>query len=101
MAMVPHGRSLVQKLAGRPFEYLGVNCDKSKEEVKAIVAKHKIPWRSWFDGLDGPICKSYEIRAMPTIYILDQKGVIRFRGLRDKAMAQAVELLLAEAEANK
>src|SRR6516165_6289431 len=99
MAMVPHERSLVQRLSNKPFVLLGVNCDKTKEELKQVAEKHKISWRSWWDGYDGDICKTYVIRAMPTIYILDAKGIIRFKNLRDKNMEEAVELLLKELEA--
>ena len=39
------------------------------------------------------------MRGWPTIYILDHKGVIRFKNKRGEAMDQAVDQLLAEMEA--
>ena len=41
------------------------------------------------------------MRGWPTIYILDHKGVIRFKGKRGKAMDVAVDSLLAEMDGAK
>src|SRR5437868_5725611 len=98
MAMVPHERSLVKKLEGKPFALLGVNFDDSKEEMKKSEEKNEITWRSWFDGRDGPIGKEWHIKFLPTIYVFDAKGVIRYKGVHDKAMDEAVDTLLKEME---
>ena len=41
------------------------------------------------------------VTGWPTIYILDHKGVIRFKNLRDQKMEDAVLELLAEMKAEK
>jgi hypothetical protein len=94
MAMVPHERSLVTKLEGKPFALIGVNLDNSRQQMKQVEQKQQINWRSFFDGRGGPIGKDYKIRALPTIYVLDEKGVIRYRNVRGPAMDKAVETLL-------
>jgi len=97
--MYPHERSLVKRLEGRPFALLGVNSD-SKSALKRVMKKENITWRSWWDGgsTGGPIAKAWNIRGWPTIYGLDHKGVIRFKGVRGKEMDAAVDQLLAELE---
>jgi hypothetical protein len=101
MAMLPHERSLVKRLEGKPFALLGINTDTTREELKQVEKKHQITWRSWFDGQGGPICRQYAVRGFPTIYVLDHKGVIRFEGTRGKAMDEAVDQLLKEMESEK
>jgi hypothetical protein len=103
MAMVPHERSLVERMKNKPFALLGVNVDETKEVCKKVVAENQINWRSWFDGSDGPISKQWNIQYLPTIYVLDHKGVIRHKDLREKDLDMAVEALVkqAEAEGNK
>ena len=101
MAMVPHERSLVKRLDGKPFALLGVNLDSSKEALKKCQEKHSISWRSWFDGRSGPISEKWKIRSLPAIYILDDKGVIRYKGLREEAMDKAVDKLVAEVAGKK
>jgi hypothetical protein len=101
MAMVPHERSLVKRLEGKPFALLGVNFDNTKEEMKKSEQDNKITWRSWFDGQSGPIGKEWHVKYLPAIYVLDAKGVIRYKGVRDKAMDEAVDMLLKELEAKQ
>ena len=101
MAMVPHERSLVKRMESKPFTLIGVNFDETKDELKKTEEKEKISWRSWFDGSDGPIGKQWNIRYLPMIYVLDGKGVIRYKGVRDKAMDDAVDELVKETESTK
>jgi hypothetical protein len=98
--MYPHERSLVKRLEGKPFALLGVNSDRSRDELKKVIEKEKITWRSWWDGgsTSGPIATAWGVRGWPTIYVLDHKGVIRFEGVRGKEMDEAVDQLLKELE---
>ncbi len=100
MAMLPHERSLVKRLEGKPFALLGIDLDPTKEVLKKTEQEEKITWRFWFDGRDGPISKEWNIRYLPTIYVLDHKGVIRYKGVRDEDMDKAVDALLKEIEAD-
>ena len=95
--MYPHERSLVKKMENKPFALLGINSDP-KERLKEVLKKENITWPSWWDGGDtnGPIARAWNVRGWPTIYILDHKGVIRFKGPRGEEMDKAVEQLLGE-----
>jgi hypothetical protein len=101
MQMVPHERSLVKRMQGRPFALIGVNADSKQEEARKRVEKEGINWRSFWDGQGGSIVKDYRVRYFPTIYVLDTNGVIRYRDVRDTAMDRAVDELLREAEPKK
>src|SRR5207237_8299163 len=48
--MYDHEKSLVQRMADRPFVLLGVNCDPKKSKAKQAVQRHSLNWRSWWDG---------------------------------------------------
>lgn len=100
--MYPHERSLVKRLEGKPFVLLGVNSD-SKDRLRRAMKKENITWRSWWDGgnTSGPIAKAWNVKGWPTIYLLDAKGVIRYRDLRDKELDEAIDTLIKEAEAGK
>lgn len=96
--MYPHERSLVKRLAGEPFALLGINSDRDREELKKVMEKEEITWRSWWNGgsTSGPISTMWNVRGWPTIYVLDAKGVIRYKNVRGEAMDKAVDTLLAE-----
>jgi len=97
--MYPHERSLVKRLEGKPFALVGVNSDP-KDRLKKTLQKEKMTWRSFWDGGDtsGPIASKWNVHGWPTIYVLDHKGVIRYRDVREKRMDEAVDELLAELE---
>ena len=100
--MYPHERSLVKKMEGKPFVLLGINSDRSKETLKKALADEKITWRSWYEGkTDGPIATTWNVRGWPTLYILDHKGVIRFKSLGARPFDDLVEQLVKDAEGPK
>ena len=100
--MYPHERSLVKRLEGKPFALLGVNSDRSLAKLRPRLAEEKITWRSFWNGTKGTrdgIAGRFGVRAWPTIYVLDAKGVVRFTRVRGEAMDKVVDELLAELEA--
>jgi hypothetical protein len=104
--MLPHEKTLVKRLADQPFALIGINSDQPKkgqkadERVREILKEQGITWRQAIDGsTSGPLATSWNVGGWPTIYIIDAKGVIRFRDLRDKEMEEAVIKLLEEAGA--
>ena len=102
MRMIPHERSLVEKMQGRPFVLLGVNADETRGDLRDTVQEKDINWRIWWDG-DGKIQFAYGVEGWPTIYLLDGKGVVRemfdYAPPRDK-LDEAVERLVREEEGN-
>jgi hypothetical protein len=100
--MYPHERSLVKRLESKPFALLGINSDPNKDELKQAMEKEQITWRSWWDVTTaGPIATKWNIHGWPTIYVLDAKGVIRYKNVRGEAMDKAVDELLKEGETTK
>ncbi len=98
--MYPHERSLVKRLANKPFALIGVNSDRNREKLKSVMKKENITWRSFWNGggTSGPISTKWNVSGWPTIYVLDAKGTIRYKGVRGEAMDEAVDTLLAEIE---
>src|SRR5438874_13495313 len=94
--MFPHERSLVKRLENKPFALLGINTDQNRDKVRQDNQQQQITWRSWFDGQGGPICARLGVRSFPTILVLDAKGVIRYKNVREKALDNAVDALLKE-----
>ena len=100
--MYPSERSLVKKLKDEPFALLGVNSDPL-ETIKKARKEKDLTWRAWWDGGNtrGPIATEWGVHGWPTIYVLDGEGRIRFTGVRNEKMEQAVEFLLKEMKDKK
>lgn len=100
--MYPHERSLVKRMEGKPFALIGINSDP-KPHLKETLKKENMTWRSFWDGGSpgGPIAKGWNVHGWPTIYVLDDKGVIRFRDRREQELDEAVDELLREMQKKK
>ncbi|MBX9622797.1 MAG: TlpA family protein disulfide reductase [Gemmataceae bacterium] len=102
-AMIPHERELVSKLKGRPFELVSVSTDAEKEDLTSFLGRFPMPWTHWYDGPDGKVAQTYRVKASPTLYLIDAKGVIRKRWVgvpggdpKSTIIDEAVEKLLKE-----
>jgi len=79
--MYEHERSLVKRLEGKPFALIGVNSDTDRDELKKVLVDKKLTWRSFWNGgsTGGPISRAWKVSGWPSIWVIDDKGVIRAR----------------------
>jgi Thioredoxin-like len=102
--MYPHERSLVKKLADKPFALVGVNSDPDLEKLKPVLAEERITWRSFWNGKEGtggPISTEWNVHGWPTLFVIDHKGVIRHKYLGspgEEKLDAAIDKLVEEAE---
>ena len=63
--MYPHERSLVKRLANKPFALIGVNSDGDRAKLKTVIQKENITWRSFWDGggTGGPIATAWNVQS--------------------------------------
>ncbi|MBI1913261.1 MAG: redoxin domain-containing protein [Planctomycetes bacterium] len=98
-AMIPHERELVKRLRDKPFVLVSISADEKKETLKNFLVDNPMPWTHWWNGQTGGIIEDWDVQAFPTIYVLDAKGVIRYKNVRGEKMDEAVDALLKETEA--
>ena len=90
----------MKRLANKPFALIGINSDRDKDKLRARMAEEDITWRSFWNGplgTSGPLSRSWGVRSWPTIYVLDDQGVIRYKNVRGKRMDDAVDELIERA----
>jgi thiol-disulfide isomerase/thioredoxin len=98
-AMIPHEREMVEKLKGKPFALVSISADEEKETLTKFLKDEKMPWTHWWEGKKKTgILQEWNIKFFPTIYVIDAKGVIRFKNIRGPKLEEAVEKLVKEAE---
>jgi hypothetical protein len=67
----------VKQLAGKPFALLGVHgFDYPSAKLKAVMEKEKLNWRSLSSR---GIAVKWSARGTPTYYVIDPRGVIRYK----------------------
>lgn len=89
-----------------PFALLGVNVQGiDVAPMKQAMERQNLTWRSFADPgpiSHSPICTRWNLDAIPTLYLLDAKGVIRRKwlgGADEAALDAAIEALVAETRA--
>jgi thiol-disulfide isomerase/thioredoxin len=103
MALVPQERALVGRLNDRPFALVGFDGDEDKGAAKGVAEKEGMTWRSFWDGghNESPIIARWGIYSWPTIYVIDQHGIIRFQTVdfpNEERFEEVVDHLLKELE---
>ena len=90
----------MKNLEEKPFAMIGVNCNEyDAKKLKAAMEKLNLPWRTFVDS--GTIAAKWNSPGTPTYYVLDPKGVIRFKWVGnpgEKALDGALDKLIREAE---
>jgi thiol-disulfide isomerase/thioredoxin len=72
---MPSMEAVYQKLKGKGFEVLAVNLGESRDKVTGFMNENKLTFPSVLD--ERQITGSqYNIRAIPTTYIIDRRGLI-------------------------
>jgi peroxiredoxin len=98
----------VTKLGDKPFALVGVHIGGSSvKQLKEVTEKEKITWRSIVDAGNagaGPIATKWNLSATPTFYVIDHRGVIRYKWAGApgaKVVDEALDKLIKEAEGNR
>ena len=92
------------KLSSKPFALIGVHIGGANAKyLKGVMEKERINWRSFVDAGNagaGPIATTWSISATPTLYLIDAKGVIRYKWAGapgEKVIDAALDKLIAAA----
>ena len=70
-------------LKDKPFALVGIHVGGlDSKELKKVMETNKITWRSFVDAGSagaGPIATKWNLTSTPTLYVIDHKGVIRYK----------------------
>lgn len=96
----PFLNELHSDLKDRGLQVIGVNLDQASEDAKVFLGKYPANFTVATD-VDEKCAKDYDVKAMPSSYLVDRNGVIRhihlgFRSGEAKELRTLVEQLLAE-----
>ena len=94
-------KELAAGMKDKPFTIIGVADDEKKEDFKKGIADAGIDWKmSWQSGR-GPWFSEWGVARVPTVYVLDDKGVIRHVNPEFRSLKKIADDLFAEIEARK
>jgi peroxiredoxin len=97
-ADMPYVVDLYEKHHKKGFEIIGISLDRSRAAMDQYVEANNMDWPQFFDGKywQNEVAMKYKVRQIPTTFLIDRQGVIRYRSLRGKQLERAVNELIKE-----
>lgn len=97
VAELPQLKALYEKLHADGFEILGISLDEKETALRGFVEKEKISWPQFCDGKgwQNRFAQQWAIKAIPTLWLVDRKGILRSINARS-GLEEKVRKLLAE-----
>lgn len=98
-AEVPHVKEAYAKFHDAGFEVVGISLDRDREALETFLADEQIPWVNLFDESAGgqhPLAEKYNVRAIPTTFLVGRDGQVIAQNLRGPALAERLEKLFAD-----
>lgn len=98
MAELPNVKKAYESLHARGFEIVGISLDEDKKKLEEVLKTKGMTWPQHFDGKswEGEIPKRFGITSIPTVLLLDKKGVVKDFDARGEELGEKIEKLLAE-----
>lgn len=93
---MPNVKSVYGKYHEKGFEIIGVSLDDKKSKFEEYMQSQQMPWPQIFDGKGwrSEIGNLYAVSAIPSTYLIDQEGIIRYKNLRGNDLEKAVKELI-------
>jgi thiol-disulfide isomerase/thioredoxin len=97
---MPFFNSLRNERQKDGFEIIAINIDEDQEIARQFLLSHPVDYPTAFDP-GGECPKSYQVKAMPSSYLIDKTGKVRYihLGYRDSDQAvlrEHIQTLLVE-----
>jgi len=91
---VPNVLAVYNKFHGKGFEIVGISTDENKEILIRFIKARGITWPQYLDE-NRQISRHFKINGLPTMWLIDKKGLITNANARDDLQGN-VEKLLAQ-----
>ena len=95
IAEMPNVKQTYAKYKNQKFEIIGISLDRSTGPLEEYIAREGLAWRQYWDN-GGGIANMYNVRAIPSTFLIDAEGIIRRVNLRGSALEMAVAELVRE-----
>ncbi len=79
VAALPDVKATYDKLRRLDFDIVGISFDSDKAKLEAFVKEKALPWPQYFDGQGwkNKYAEHFGITSIPTMWLVDKKGVLR------------------------
>ncbi len=97
-AEIPFLREAYKRFSKKGLEIISVSLDDDREALSSFILKEAIPWKVIFSGKgrNDPTAKIFGIDSIPSNFLVDKRGTMRYADLRGETLLKRIEELLKE-----
>ena len=92
---MPKVKKTYEKYKDQNFQIVGISLDRSMAPLEAYIEKEGLPWLHYWDE-SREVRNLYEVRAIPSTFLIDGEGIIRKANLGGFDVESAVAELVKE-----
>lgn len=95
---IPNLKTLYENLHTKGLEIIGISLDNDKTKLNEYIREESLSWKFSYSGKawKDPDARNYGVNSIPSIWIVDKKGILRDFDLRGDALETRVMELLKE-----
>lgn len=95
LAELPNVKQVHDKYKDKGLVVIGISLDRDRSRLQSFVMQQGVHWPQIFEGGGGyNIAQLYRVNAIPSTFLLDREGVIRYTNLRGPRLERSVVRLL-------
>ena len=91
IAEMPNVKKIYDTHKDMGFVVIGISLDNDASEVRDFLKECELPWRQICDGQDGPLKKFFQIRGIPSLWLIDREGKVISYKVRGAELRKLVD----------
>lgn len=95
---MPNVKKCYAEFKKKGFDVIGISLDNNKEDMMKYLEGVGIEWELSFSGKgwDDDIVKLYGVNSIPSLWLVDRKGILRYFDVRGEDLRIAIAELVSE-----
>ena len=96
---LPEVKGIYKKYHDKGLEIVGISCDDNDPELNAFTKKNEMPWMQLREKSQTeadqwhPLAKKSGVEGIPTMFLIDRKGVLRYVDARENLEKEVAQLV--------
>jgi len=96
---IPEVKKIYADQHAKGLEIVGISWDSSESQLNSFVADKKLPWVQLHETTQNeddnkhPLAKKWSVAQLPTMFLIDRKGLLRYVDARDDLDKKVAELV--------
>ena len=95
---IPSLKDYYNEFKSEGFDIIGISLDYNRKDLESFLCKEHIKWKIAYtgNGWDNTVVKLYGVTSMPSVWLIDKKGYLRFFNPGRKSLRENIKQLLSE-----